>query len=76
MVQLVLSKTWLFSCYQCKLIYILFYIFQAAVKCCFLDRLISLLLMPHERHVYLVATSGDTGAAVIDGFSRLSDQDK
>ena len=33
-------------------------------------------MLPHERHVYLVATSGDTGGAVIDGFSRLSEGDK
>ncbi len=41
-----------------------------------LPRLVSQVLLPHEKHVYLVATSGDTGGAVIDGFSRLSGQDK
>ena len=41
-----------------------------------LPRLILNLLLPHERHVYLVATSGDTGGAVIDGFSRLTSEDK
>ena len=39
-------------------------------------RLVSKLLLPHERNLYLVATSGDTGGAVIDGFSRLSEEQK
>ena len=42
----------------------------------FPNRLVSQLLLPHEKHVYLVATSGDTGSAVIDGFSRISEEEK
>lgn len=41
-----------------------------------LPRLVSQVMLSHERHVYLVATSGDTGGAVIDGFSRLKAEDK
>ena len=39
-------------------------------------RIVLQLLLPHERHVYVVATSGDTGSAVIDGFSRLNEEEK
>ena len=39
-------------------------------------RIVLQLLLPHERHVYLVATSGDTGSAVIDGFSNISEEEK
>lgn len=37
-----------------------------------LPKIVSHLLMHKERHLYVVATSGDTGSAVIEGFAALN----
>ena len=74
---LVPSKIWHCNCFhgsnQKKILKFFLFFF---LKNFFNYRLVSKLLLPHERNLYLVATSGDTGGAVIDGFSRLSEEQK